>query len=85
MKYTIATIYISVTEKESKFKADLEEKDDKILALTVKLDNAFSELSNLKDTLEENSKEFEAKENQLEELRAKGVGRGKSSFGVACK
>ena len=60
-----------IDEKESKFKADLEEKDDNILTLTVKLDNASSELSNLKDTLEENSKEFEAKENQLEELRAK--------------
>ena len=58
-------------EKESKFKADLEEKDDNILALTLKLDNASSELSNLKGTLEENSREFDAKENQLEELRAK--------------
>merc|ERR1711953_1614134 len=58
-------------EKESKFNADLEEKYDNILALTLKLDNASSELSNLKETLEENSKEFEAKENQVEEARAK--------------
>ena len=60
-----------IEQKESEFKADLEKKDDKILALTLKLDNASAELSNLKDALQENSKEFEAKENQLEEARAK--------------
>ena len=60
-----------IEQRESEFKADLEKKDDKILALTLKLDNASAELSNLKDALQENSKEFEAKENQLEEARAK--------------
>merc|ERR1712203_839928 len=46
-------------------------KDDTILALTLKLDNASAEISNLKDELEENLEEFEVKENQLEEARAK--------------
>ena len=67
----IKSLNDDIKERESKFKADLEKKDDKILALTFKLDNASAELSNLKETLEENSKEFEAKENQVEEARAK--------------
>ena len=67
----IKSLENDIEQKESKFKADLENKDDKILALTLKLDNAFTEISNLKDDLEENSKEFEAKENQLVEARAK--------------
>merc|ERR1712083_116530 len=67
----IKSLKDDIKEKESKFKADLEKKDDKILALTFKLDNASAELSNLKETLKENSKEFKAKENQVEEARAK--------------
>ena len=67
----IKSLENDIEQKESEFKADLENKDDKILALTLKLDNAFTEISNLKDDLEENSKEFEAKENQLVEARAK--------------
>ena len=58
-------------QRESEFKADLENKDDTILALTLKLDDASAEISNLKDELEENLKEFEAKESQLNEARAK--------------
>ena len=67
----IKSLKDDIERKESEFKADLEKKDDKILALTLKLDNASAELSNLKDALQENSKEFEAKENQLKEARAK--------------
>jgi len=67
----IKSLEDDIEQRESEFKADLENKDDTILALTLKLDNASAEISNLKDELEENLKEFEAKENQLEEARAK--------------
>jgi len=67
----IKSLKDDIEQRESEFKADLENKENKILALTLKLDNAFAEISNLKDELEESSKEFEAKENQLEEAIAK--------------
>jgi len=67
----IKSLEDDIEQRESEFKADLENKDDTILALTLKLDNASAEISNLKDELEENLEEFEVKENQLEEARAK--------------
>lgn len=67
----IKSLEDDLEQRESESKADLENKDDTILALTLKLDNASAEISNLKEELEENLNEFEAKENQLEEARAK--------------